>query len=128
MKENIKIIETDHAPVAIGAYSQAVIAGDFMYISGQLGLNPETMELSATLVGQAEQAIKNIKAIALSASVDLHNVVKTTVMLTNIMDFSIINNLYEKYFIRNFPARAVVEVSALPKGALVEIDAVVYLK
>ena len=120
-------IETTNAPAAIGPYSQGYITGNLVYTSGQLGLNPATGELdSDTIEGQTQQSIKNIAAILEAAGTDLGNVVKTMCFLKNISDFAAFNAEYEKFF-PNKPARSCVEVAALPKNALVEIEVVAEL-
>lgn len=120
----VKAIETKNAPAAIGPYSQAIIAGNLIYTSGQIPLVPETGALAGGgIEEQAEQAIKNLAAVLDAAGSCLENVVKTTCFLSSMSDFSVFNAVYEKHFIGK-PARSCVEVSALPKGALVEIEAV----
>lgn len=122
-----KTVSTLQAPTAIGAYSQAVIAGETIYVSGQLGLDPDTMELvSGDFLGQAKQVLKNLEAIALAAESSLNDAVKLTVYLTDLSDFSELNLIMAEYMNEPFSARAAVEVSALPKGALLEIDAILY--
>ena len=118
------IIATNNAPAAIGPYSQAILANGFIYTSGQIPLNPETGTIEAdSIEAQAEQAIKNIGEILKAAGTDFSKVVKTTCFLAHISDFAAFNSVYEKYFVSK-PARSCFEVSALPKGALVEIEAV----
>lgn len=124
MKE---IISSKNAPGAIGPYSQAVRAGNFLYISGQLPIDPATGEFAGTdITAQTAQALKNIGAILKEAGMDYCNVVKTTVLLNDIKDFVPMNQEYAKYFVNDCPARAAFEVAALPKAALVEIEAVAY--
>ena len=119
-----KVISTTSAPAAIGPYSQAILANGFIYTSGQIPLNPETGTIEAdSIEAQAEQAIKNIGEIIKAAGTDFSKVVKTTCFLAHISDFAAFNSVYEKYFVSK-PARSCFEVSALPKGALVEIEAV----
>lgn len=121
-------IHTDKAPAAIGPYSQAVLAGDFLYVSGQLPLDP----VSGAMVGdtaaeQAEQSIRNLSAILEAAGMTLDDVVKTTVLLADIADFSAVNEVYAKHFTGAvLPARAAFAVRDLPKGAKVEIELVAY--
>ncbi len=120
-----KIISTEKAPEAIGPYSQAISAGGAIFISGQLGIDPETGEFSGEDVeSQAEQALLNLKAILESADLSLKQVVKTTVMLADINDFKIVNEIYAKYFPEEPPARAAYQVAALPKNAKIEIEAI----
>lgn len=120
----MKKIETKNAPAAIGPYSQAISAGGFVYVSGQIPLNPETGTIDgAGIEAQSEQAIKNLGCILKEAGTDFSKVVKTTCFLKNIADFAAFNAVYEKYFISK-PARSCFEVAALPKNALVEIEAI----
>ena len=120
-----RIIETDNAPAAIGPYSQAVRVENFFYTSGQIALDPHTGKfLSGEIEEETEQTIQNIFAILQAGGLGLENVVKTTVYLSDLSDFTRMNQVYEKYFSGNKPARACVQVAALPKGAKVEIDAI----
>ena len=122
------VVNTDKAPAAIGPYSQAVKAGNFMFISGQIPINPSTGEVvSEDIKVQTEQCLKNLRSICESAGLTLNNVVKTTIFITNISEFAKINEVYGGFFKENTPARACVEVSALPKGVKVEIEAIVML-
>ncbi|MCL2736867.1 MAG: Rid family detoxifying hydrolase [Propionibacteriaceae bacterium] len=122
-------IATDQAPAAIGPYSQAVRAGDFIYISGQLPINPAVGAIEAEdAAGQAAQAIDNLEAILREAGHSLANIVKATVFLTDIADFAAVNQVYAARFTSDpKPARAAFQVSALPAGAAVEIEAVAYV-
>lgn len=121
-------IETDRAPTAIGPYSQAIKAGDFLYCSGQVPLVPGTGELiSGGIEEQATQSLVNLQQVLSVAGVDFDSVVKTTIYLTDLDDFSVVNEIYASFCGEVAPARATVQVAALPKGALVEIDAVAYL-
>lgn len=120
-----KIIYTEKAPKAIGPYSQAVSAGGFTFISGQIAINPETGDLmNASIKDQAEQVLKNLIAICEEANGSLADIVKLTIYITNMNDFAVVNETMQKYFYEPYPARATVEVSALPLGANVEMDAV----
>ncbi len=120
----MKTIETKSAPAAIGPYSQAILANGFVFTSGQIPLNPETGTIEGNSIeAQAEQAIKNLGQILKAAGSDFSKVVKTTCFLAHISDFAAFNVVYEKYFVSK-PARSCFEVAALPKGALVEIEAV----
>ena len=120
-----KIITTENAPAAVGAYSQAVVAKDLMFISGQLGLDPVTGVLvDGGVAAQAEQALKNIEAILAAGDATVDAVLKTTILLTDLADFHAVNAVYAKHFPDDPPARAAFAVAALPLGALVEIDAV----
>lgn len=120
----MEIISTNKAPAAIGPYSQGMIVGNMIYTSGQIPINPETGNIELTdIEGQADQACRNIKAVLEAAGSTLEKVVKTTCFLQNISDFASFNAVYEKYFVGK-PARSCVEVGALPKGALVEIEVI----
>lgn len=120
----MKIIETKNAPAAIGPYSQAIITGNLIYTSGQIPINPATGNIETNdISSQADQACRNIKAVLEAAGSSLEKVVKTTCFLQNITDFAAFNAVYEKYFVSK-PARSCVEVGALPKGALVEIEVI----
>lgn len=120
----MEVISTKSAPEAIGPYSQAIVTGNLIYTSGQIPINPasgniETDDISA----QTEQTIKNLKSVLEAAGSSLEKVVKTTCFLQHIKDFAVFNSVYEKYFTQK-PARSCVEVAALPKGALVEIEVI----
>jgi len=120
-----KIIATKNAPAAIGPYSQAVEANGFIFISGQLPIDPATAQMApADTKLQTEASIKNIEAILKSEGLTLENVLKTTVFMADLGQFAQMNEVYAKFFSKNPPARAAVEVKALPKAALVEIEAV----
>ena len=120
-------IETTKAPAAIGPYSQAIKAGDFLYCSGQVPLVPGTAELVAGgIEEQTTQSLENLQQVIGADGVDFNSVVKTTIYLTDLEDFSVVNEIYAGYCGEVAPARATVQVAALPKGALVEIDAVAY--
>lgn len=120
-----KIIATEKAPAAVGAYSQAVSCGGLLFISGQLGLDPATGKLAdGGVEAQAEQALRNIEAILDAAGVEISGVLKTTILLANIDDFALVNAVYAKHFTKEQPARVAFAVGALPLGALIEIEAV----
>jgi 2-iminobutanoate/2-iminopropanoate deaminase len=120
-----KIIYTEKAPKAIGPYSQAVSAGGFTFVSGQIAINPKTGDLmNASIKDQAEQVLKNLIAICEEANGSLADIVKLTIYITNMNDFAVVNETMQKYFSEPYPARATVEVSALPLGVNVEMDAV----
>ena len=123
-----KRIHTDKAPAAIGPYSQAVLAGDFLYVSGQLPIDPATGAFAGdTAAEQAAQSIRNLSAILEEAGMSLNDVVKTTVLLADIADFAAVNEVYAKFFTGEvLPARAAFAVRDLPKGAKVEIELVAY--
>ncbi|WP_295095970.1 RidA family protein [Ruminococcus sp.] len=124
----MKNIETKNAPAAIGPYSQAIVIGDLVYTSGQIPINPASGKIEAPdIKSQAEQVIANLSAVLKEAGSSLENAVKTTCFLANMKDFSDFNEVYAKYFIGK-PARSCVEVSALPKGALVEVEVIASLR
>ena len=117
-------IQTAKAPAAIGPYSQAIRVNGFIYTSGQLGLDPDTGELVEGVQEQTHQALKNIQAILQEEGLDLNHIVKTTVFLNDMNDFTAVNEVYATYFSGSFPARSAVEVARLPKDGLVEIEAI----
>lgn len=120
-----KIISTDKAPGAIGPYSQAVEAGNFIFISGQLGLDEKTGEFFGPSVEeQARKALENVGAILKAVNLTFKDVVKVTVLLSDINDFAEVNRIYGEFFIVDCPARAAFQAAGLPKGALVEIEAI----
>ena len=120
----MKIIETKKAPAAIGPYSQAIVANGLVYTSGQIPIDPGSGIIeAASIEAQTEQVIKNLAAVLEAAGSSLERVVKTTCFLKNINDFAAFNGIYEQYFTGK-PARSCVEVAALPKGALVEIEVI----
>ena len=122
------IIHSDNAPAAIGAYSQAVRAGDTVYLSGQIPLVPETMQLvSDNFEEQAHQVFKNLRAVCEAAGGSLNGIVKLNAYLTDLSNFAVFNAVMEQYFAQPFPARAAVGVASLPRGALVEAEAVLVL-
>lgn len=124
-----KAIATDQAPAAIGPYSQAIISGDFLFCSGQIALDPEKGEpVGSTAAEQCEQVMKNLGGVLKAAGLDYSNIIKTTLYLANIDDFVAVNEVYGKFFENDPPARAAVAVAALPKGALVMIDAIAAVK
>jgi 2-iminobutanoate/2-iminopropanoate deaminase len=119
------MIRTDKAPAPIGPYSQAILAGNELFCSGQIAIDPSSGELSGTnAAAQAEQVLKNLGAVLEAADMDYSNVVKTTIFLVDMTDFAAVNEVYARYFDASKPARSTVAVSALPKNALVEIDAI----
>lgn len=122
-----KVIETKNAPAAIGPYSQAIQAGDFIYVSGQIPVDPETGALvNRPIADQAGQSLKNLKAVLEAAGYSLQDVIKTTVFITDMANFATVNSVYAKYFEKDCPARSCVAVKELPKDALIEIEAVAY--
>ena len=120
----IKAVSTVNAPAAIGPYSQAIAAGEFVYLSGQLGVDPATGNMENGVEAQAERAISNMMAILAEAGLNISRVIKTTVFLKDMGDFAAVNAIYAKYFQQPYPARSCVQVAELPKGGLVEIEAV----
>ncbi len=121
-------IQTEKAPAAIGPYSQAVKVGDFLYCSGQIPLVPETGEMvKGGITEQTRQTLDNLQQVLNAAGGDFNSVVKTTIYLTDLRNFAVVNGVYAGYCGEIAPARATVQVAALPKEALVEIDAVAYL-
>ncbi len=126
----IQPINTNNAPEAIGPYNQAIVVkkAGLVYTSGQLGLDPETGNLAAAeIVAQTEQALKNLRAVLEAAGSDLNKVIKTTVFLANMDDFSTVNRIYGEFFDSHQPARSAVQAARLPKEALIEIEAVACL-
>lgn len=123
-----EIISTKNAPLAIGTYSQAVKTGNLLFVSGQIPLHPESMDLvSDDFKAQAEQVFRNLSAICEAADSSLQDIVKLNVYLTDLGQFALFNEVMAEFFVAPYPARAAVEVSALPRGALVEAEAVVAL-
>ena len=123
----MKKISTDKAPAAIGPYSQAIVAGDFLYASGQIPINPATGNVEAEgITAQAEQSMKNVGAVLEAAGVTYDDVVKTTCFLADIADFAAFNEVYAKYFTKN-PARSCVAVKDLPKGVLCEVEVIAFI-
>ena len=124
-----KAIHTDNAPAAIGTYSQAIEANDFVFLSGQIPLDPATMEVvDGDFEARARRVFDNLAAVAAAAGGSLNDVVKLTVFLTDLGNFATVNAVMEDYFHKPFPARAAVGVASLPKGVDVEADAILFLK
>ncbi|WP_240984579.1 RidA family protein [Acididesulfobacillus acetoxydans] len=123
-----KSIQTTKAPAAIGPYSQAIAAGSFVFVSGQMGLKPDGEMAGSGVEEQASQALKNLKAILEEAGSSLANVVKTTVFLADMQDFAVVNAIYAQSFPGGPPARSAVQVARLPKDAKVEIEAIAMLE
>ncbi len=121
-----EIISTSAAPAAIGPYSQAVRAGDFIFCAGQTGLDPATGVLREGLVAQAEQVLDNLAAVLAAAGASFADVVKTTIFLTSMADFQTVNGIYARRFTGAPPARSTVAVAALPRGGVVEIEMLAY--
>lgn len=125
----MNIITTEHAPAAIGTYSQAVIYGDILYVSGQIGLDPKTgVFVSDDFRAQTKQAFENVLAIIVAAQTSKNRVIKLNVSLTDMNHFSVFNEVMPDYFCEPYPARAVVAVKELPKQALIEIEAIVGMR
>ncbi len=122
----MKIINTPQAPSAIGPYSQGVSAGNLVFFSGQIALTPEGDFLDTDVSGQTKQVLKNIAALLDAAQLEKNKVVKTTVFLSDINDFAVVNDIYADFFGDHKPARSCVEVSKLPKGAKVEIEIIAH--
>ena len=125
MVSTAKTVYTQEAPKPIGPYSQAIVAGNMVFCSGQIALDPVTGELvGRTAAEQTERAILNLKAVLIRAGSELSHVVKVTLYLKSMKDFAEVNDVYFKHFVEMKPARSAVEVTELPKGALVEIEAI----
>jgi reactive intermediate/imine deaminase len=122
-----KIISTPHAPSAIGTYSQAVNVNGTVYLSGQIALDPETMELVEGTREQIQRVFQNLRAVAEAAGGDLSRIVKLNVYLTNLADFPLVNEIMSEHFSEPYPARAAVGIAALPKGSQVEIEGIMVL-
>lgn len=122
-----QIISTDGAPKAIGTYSQAVKVGDTVYLSGQIGLDPVTMQLVDGIEAQVRQVFSNLSAVAKASGGTLADIAKLNIFLTDLGHFALVNSIMAEYFTEPYPARAAVGVASLPRGALVEADAVMML-
>ena len=123
-----QIIQTPDAPAAIGTYSQAVRVNDTVYLSGQIGLDPSTMQMAESTEGQIHRVFLNLRAVALAAGGSLDDIVKLNIYLTDLAHFAKVNEVMATYFRQPYPARAAVGVAALPRDAQVEMDAVLYLQ
>jgi 2-iminobutanoate/2-iminopropanoate deaminase len=122
------IIQTDQAPAAVGPYSQAVAAGPFVFVSGQIPLNPQGEMVTGDIVVQTVQVIENLKAVLEAAELSLKDVVKTTVFLTDMANFAGMNRVYGEFFPEKPPARSTFQVAGLPRNAAIEIEAVAFRK
>lgn len=122
------MISTPHAPSAIGTYSQAVRCGDTIYLSGQIGLDPETMQLVEGIDAQVKRVFDNLKAVAEAAGGSLDDAVKLTIYLTDLAHFARVNDVMAAYFRQPYPARAAIGVASLPRAALVEADAILVIQ
>ena len=120
----MKAISIPSAPAALGPYSQAVDAGAFLFVSGQIPVNPSTGEIPLGATAQAEQAFSNVRAILEAAGLGMEAVVKTTVFLSDLADFPTVNEVYARFFSKPFPARSCVQVAAIPKGARLEVEVI----
>ncbi len=123
-----QVIHTDAAPKAIGTYSQAVRCGNTVYLAGQIGLDPATMEMVAGIEPQIRRVLENLKAVSAAAGGGLNDIVKVTVYLTDLGNFARVNEIMAMFFAAPYPARAAVGVASLPRGALVEMDAIMHLE
>lgn len=121
------VINTENAPAAIGTYSQAIKAGSTVYMSGQIPLDPKTMQLVEGFEAQTVQVFENLKAVAEAAGGSLKDIVKLNIFLTDLGNFATVNEIMSRYFEQPYPARAAIGIAALPKGAQVEMDAVLVL-
>lgn len=124
----VKAIHTEKAPAAIGPYSQAIQAGDFVFVSGQIPVDPESGIIVEGIEKQTEQVMENLHAVLKEAGTDFSQAVKFTIYLSSMDNFTTVNEIYGKYLIEPFPARATIEVSRLPKDVLIEIDVVAYVR
>ena len=122
------VISTPHAPSAIGTYSQAVRCGDTIYLSGQIGLDPETMQLVEGIDAQVKRVFDNLKAVAEAAGGSLDDAAKLTIYLTDLAHFAKVNEIMAAYFTQPYPARAAIGVASLPRGALMEADAILVIE
>lgn len=122
-----KIIHTDHAPKAVGPYSQAVMVGDLLFCSGQISIDPKTQEVfTGDITKQTEMVMNNVEAVLKQAGLDFSNVIKTTIFLTSMSDFATVNEIYAKRFKDAPPARSTVAVAGLPKGVNVEVEVIAH--
>ena len=121
-----KIISTDNAPSAIGTYSQAVLINDFLYVSGQIALDPKKMQIVEGIDNQIKMVFKNIKKILSEADMDFSDVIKLTILLDNLDNFEKVNEIMSELFVKPYPARAAFEVSKLPKNSSIEIETIAY--
>lgn len=120
------VIQSEHAPAAIGTYSQGVRAGDAVYLSGQIGLDPATQAMAEGIEPQIHRVFRNLQAVARAAGLGLEHAVRMTVYLTDLQHFAKVNEIMAQYVPQPYPSRAAVGVASLPRGALVEIDAILH--
>ena len=119
-----QVVFTDKAPQPVGPYSQAIVSGDFVYLSGQVGIDPATGNITGTAGEQTTRAMENLRAVLQESGLGFGDVVQTRIYLVNMSDWTTVNIVYGSYFTGNYPARSTVQVAGLPKGALVEIELV----
>ena len=122
-----QVIHTENAPAAIGTYSQAILVGDTLYLSGQIGLDPYSMELVEGIEAQIRRVFDNLKAVCEAAGGSLADIAKLNIFLTDLSNFQLVNQIMGEYFAQPYPARAALGVASLPKGALVEMDGIVII-
>lgn len=120
------VIHTEHAPAAIGTYSQAILVDHTVYLSGQIGLDPYSMELAEGIEAQIRRVFDNLKAVCAAADCSLADIVKLNIFLTDLGHFQLVNQIMGEYFAQPYPARAAIGVSSLPRNALVEMDGIAY--
>ena len=125
---NRSVIHTDQAPAAVGTYSQAVKVGNTVYLSGQIPLVPDTMELVEDFEGQVHQVFKNLTAVCEAAGGSLNDIAKLNIFMTDLSNFATVNEIMAQHFAEPYPARAAIEISALPKGASIEMDGILELR
>jgi len=119
-----EIIKASNAPEAIGPYSQAVKSGNLLFVSGQVPVNPATGKIADDIKAQTRQALDNLKAVLAAGGATMANVMKTTVFMKNLDDFTVMNDIYKEYFSKDPPARSTIEVSRIPRGSSIEIEAI----
>lgn len=122
-----QVIHTENAPAAIGTYSQAILVGNTLYLSGQIGLDPYSMELVDGIEAQIRRVFDNLKAVCEAAGGTLADIAKLNIFLTDLSNFQLVNQIMGEYFAQPYPARAALGVASLPKGALVEMDGIVFI-
>lgn len=122
-----QVIHTENAPAAIGTYSQAILVGDTLYLSGQIGLDPYSMELVEGIEAQIRRVFDNLKAVCEAAGGSLADIAKLNIFLTDLSNFQLVNQIMGEYFAQPYPARAALGVASLPKAALVEMDGIVII-
>lgn len=122
-----QVIHTENAPAAIGTYSQAILVGNTLYLSGQIGLDPYSMELVDGIEAQVRRVFDNLKAVCEAAGGSLADIAKLNIFLTDLSNFQLVNQIMGEYFAQPYPARAALGVASLPKGALVEMDGIIII-